>query len=455
MFANMDFPEDPAWVSGVADEVRQQLARWQGRPCLAVVCGNSEVSQQAAMFGATRDKWSPGLFAETLAALVQAQLPALPYWPSSAFGGVFPHQNDEGTTSYYGVGAYMRDLGDARRSGVRFATECLAFANIPEDDGLADMPDGLSLRMHHPGWKRRVPRDLGAGWDFDDVRDHYVAQLFKVDPAQLRYADHDRYLLLGRLAVHEAMQSTLGEWRLRASRCRGALVWFWRDLWPGAGWGVVDSSGRPKSAFHALRKVCQPHFLHLTEESGNGYVVHLHNDTAEAVEGSVEVAVWRDAQTRLALETRPFTVASGQGVRTPLLAWFDWFADWSHFYRFGPCPAQAIVAVWRAANGRELGRAHAFPPGFALPLVAAGLEATATAQPDGSVTVDVVSNSLLQFVHADAPGWVASEAYVHLSPGQAWRLCMRPGPGAVKRPFSGALKALNLQGPVPIRMVAA
>lgn len=455
MFANMDYPEDPDWVAGVVDEVRQQLARWQGRPCLAVLCGNSEVSQQAAMFGATRDKWAPALFSDTLAEVIGAQAPSLPYWPSSAFGGAFPHQNDEGTTSYYGVGAYMRDPGDARRSGLRFATECLAFANIPEDDGLADMPEGLSLRVHHPTWKRRVPRDLGAGWDFDDVRDHYVAQLFKVDPVQLRYGDHDRYLLLGRLAAHEAAASAVAEWRLRGSRCQGALVWFWRDLWPGAGWGMVDSQGRPKSPFHALRKVCQPRLVHLTEESGNGYAVHLINDSAAPAEGTVEVAIWRDGQTRLALEARPFTVAPGQALRTPLLAWFDWFADWSNFYRFGPAAAQAVVVVWTSTDGRELGRTHAFPTGPTLPLVAGGLEAIASAQADGSVLVSLTCGTLLQFVHPDVPGWVASDAYFHMSPGQTAQVRFTPGPTGARRPFGGGFKALNLQGSAPIRMMSA
>src|SRR6185312_9874785 len=141
-----------------------------------------------------------------------------------------------GTSSYYGVGAYLRPLDDARRSELVFASESLAFANIPDERGL---PGGPGLRVHHPAWKMRSPRDLGAGWDFDDVRDHYVARLFGVDPVNLRVSDHERYLALGRVATGEVMAQAFGEWRRQRSPPRGALIWFLRDLWPGAGWGVI------------------------------------------------------------------------------------------------------------------------------------------------------------------------------------------------------------------------
>src|SRR6185503_2024225 len=193
MFANMDYPEDDVDFLKLVDaEVRQELARLQGRPSVTVLCGNSEGEQQAAMWGASRERWSPPLFHQRIAALARETCPSLPYWPSSTHGGDFPHQGTAGATSYYGVGAYLRPLDDARRAEVRFASECLAFANIPTWR-VGSEPFALrGAKVHHPAWKARTPRDLGAGWDFDDVRDHYLAALFRVDPQQLRYADHER-----------------------------------------------------------------------------------------------------------------------------------------------------------------------------------------------------------------------------------------------------------------------
>ena len=148
---------------------------------------------------------------------------------------------------------------------MKFASECLAFANVPDSRPSTRSCGGGRVARAPSAWKSRVPRDGGAGWDFEDVRDAYLQQLFGVDPLALRSADPERYLGLGRAVSAEVMAATLGEWRRRGSTCSGALVWFLRDLWAGAGWGVIDVHGRPKSAYWALRRAFAPRALFLTD----------------------------------------------------------------------------------------------------------------------------------------------------------------------------------------------
>jgi len=132
MFANMDYPPaDTAFTGLVTIEARQLLHRLQGRPSVAVLCGNSEVEQQAAMLGLPAGRLNNPLFDDLLPGLVRSVAPGVAWLRSTPTGGTFPFHADRGVTHYYGVGAYLRPFDDARRAGVRFASECLRYAPTP------------------------------------------------------------------------------------------------------------------------------------------------------------------------------------------------------------------------------------------------------------------------------------------------------------------------------------
>ena len=134
-----------------------------------------------------------------------------------------PFRPDRGVANYYGVGAYRRPLRTPGRAAVRFASECLAFANVPDDAVIESLLPGAptGVVVHHPAWKAGVPRDVGTGWDFDDVRDHYLALLLRRRPGELRRVDHERYLELSRAVTGEVMAEVFGEWRRAGSPCGG------------------------------------------------------------------------------------------------------------------------------------------------------------------------------------------------------------------------------------------
>ncbi len=244
MFANFDYPfSDPGFRALVEEELHALIDIIGGRPSTFCVCGGSEIEQQAAMLGHDPALARPSFFAEEVPiALAEANVDAL-YVPSAPCGADRPLLPGQGVSNWFGVGGYLRPFTEIRSAGVRFASECLAIANVGDD-----VP-----HPHDPMWKNGVPKDPGTDWDFDDVRDHYLKQLYDVDPKQLRTSDPDRYLALSKNVSGEVMSEVFGEWRRPASGCGGAFVLWLRDLVPGAGWGLIDSAGAAKPVLRDLR----------------------------------------------------------------------------------------------------------------------------------------------------------------------------------------------------------
>lgn len=458
MFANMDYPvDDPEFVASCRTEASQFLERTTGRACLAMLCGNSEVAQQAVMMGMSTNgsPWNNALFDTVLAELCAQQRPDVPYVGSSPSGGALPFHTGPGPSHYYGVGAYLRPIDDARLRHVRFASECLAFSVPPDDETLLAFFGDESVPVHDPRYKARVPRDPGAGWDFADVTDHYVQMLFEVDPRRLRYADQERYLALCRVAAAEAMSQVQGLWRPRASRCGGALIWFLRDLWQGAGLGLIDASGAPKATYYHLKRAWAPLALWFVDEGTDGLALHAANDRGVPCSATLELALYRPdgavverIEHHLTLEPR-----SEQSFDADAL--IGRFVDASYAYRFGP-PAHSLVAA------RLLPDAQGAPPlvasrAFHLPLGLAhdpscevGLAACARARRDGSFELTVSAERFAQSVRIEARGYQASDNYFHLAPRESHRLVLTPKRGP--EPLRGKIRALNASKPAAIRI---
>ncbi|HEY5245207.1 MAG TPA: hypothetical protein VIJ60_06025, partial [Acidimicrobiales bacterium] len=224
MFAFLDPPQDDAFVEDAVAEVTEAAEAMAGHPSVAIVCGNQEVEEIAAMNGQGGERSSTPFFDETVPAIIGAVLPEVAYVTSNPTGGTFPFRMDSGVSQYFGVGGYLRPVEDARRSRVRFAAECLAFATPPEPVTVDEHCGGAYRANHDPSWKQGVHHDAGRSWDMEDVRSFYVASLFGVDPLKERYVDAERALELGRATNAQLMGAVLTEWRRPGSTCGGGLV---------------------------------------------------------------------------------------------------------------------------------------------------------------------------------------------------------------------------------------
>jgi len=451
MFANMDYPvSDEAFASSITSEVQQFLHLTQSAPCIAVVCGNSEVEQQAAMLGQPAELWRNTFFAQTLPALCQKYRPDVQYWSSSPSGGVMPFQLDAGVAHYFGVGAYLRPLDDARRSAIRFTSECLGFSNMPDDELIDSMLGNGETPGPHPAWKQGVPRDNGTGWDFEDVRDHYMAELYKVNPASLRYADRERYLSLARTTTGEVMAKTIAEWRRSTSTCHGALIWFWRDIRPGAGWGIIDAHGKPKAAYYYLKRSMAALTVLITDEGLNGLAMHVINDGPQAFDGELELNLYRHAEHRVAHGRIAVQVAAHAVIKVQDYALLPHFVDTSYAYRFGPAGHDVVQAVlYGQGQEQAIANDFYFPQGHQFAVQAdGGLRAHCSIDAEGNHFLHVNTQKLAQAVCIQIPGALPEDNYFHLAPGSSRQVRLRLVHGQSVKP--GHVQAQNAQGSVRV-----
>jgi beta-mannosidase len=281
-----------------------------------------------------------------------------------------------------------------------------------------------------------------------------VKHLFGEDPMALRMSDPARHLVLGRAAAAEAVIAAFSQWRSAGSVCRGAMVWFLRDLWAGAGWGYLDDQCQPKAVFHALARVCQPLHLGIVDAGLNGFTLHAANERGTSQEGTLSVSLYREGEWPVAQCERSlqFPARSCQGWA--ITDWLDGFTDLSWAYRFGPPPADVVVARWQGPHGATE-RVHFIDvEGQPLRRSDIGLSAEASPVVEDAIEVTVRSRAAARFVHFEVDGWQPDDEGFHLAPGGERRLRFTPVVGSPRRPWRATVSAINALVPVTVRQAA-
>jgi len=265
----------------------------------------------------------------------------------------------------------------------------------------------------------------------------------------VRSADPDLALDFGRAAVAETMAAVMSEWRHPGSRCAGGIVLAWQDLWPGAGWGLLDSRGRPKAPWYALRRVLDPLALLVTHEGLSGLELHVVNDHPEPFAGRLRLAAYTDTGLRVEDAEQAIEVGARSAVTVSASALFGGFRDLTRAYRFGPPGHDVVVTTLTPASDGTEREVFYFPLGSERPRLA-DVDVSATARRAGpnEWALTISSRLLAQWVAVDVPGFVPSDSWFHLAPG-ATRTIRLLGDDPEREP-GGEVRALNSLTPASI-----
>jgi beta-mannosidase len=270
----------------------------------------------------------------------------------------------------------------------------------------------------------------------------------------MRSFDPARYLQLSRVVAGEMMAQVFGEWRSGYSHNQGGLVWFYKDLWPGAGWGIIDSFGIPKAAYYYLRRSWQTRQIAITDEGLDGLHVHVINENAEPLNGIVELMLLKDGHQVVACKEVTCQLP-GRGKQTfESENILDRFYDVNNAYRFGPPKHDVVIATLYDEQHQVLSEAFHFvqqrEPSI---LTSCNLEMHVEAADCEGFLLIMKSDRFLQSVSFDTDGFLSDDNYFHLPPGRKKVVCFAPVK-AKQGSLKGYVEALNLSAPVKIPRVA-
>ena len=272
-FACSSYPAfEDAFMQNVKHEARDQLRRLRHHACIAVWCGNNEISLM------TKDEWSDQsmgradydkLFKTLLGGEVSELAPQANYVSGSPdCGDVHSWQvwhGDKPFESYRTLTGFMSEFGFQS-----FAEPKTVRAYTNEEDRTSVMSPVMQ-------WHQR-----SAGNGNKRIQDTTL-RYFKAPK------DFESALWLSQILQGFGIKMGAEHWRRTMPKSMGCLFWQYNDCWPVTSWSSVDYFGRWKALHYLARRFYAPLLVSGLEDSEKGTVeVHVTSDRLEACNGIVE-----------------------------------------------------------------------------------------------------------------------------------------------------------------------
>jgi beta-galactosidase/beta-glucuronidase len=296
MFACACYPEEEPLKSLIIEEARSQVARLSRHPCIVLWCGGNEnhwahqswgFKEKLAAAEQPHKTWGRAYWQSILPAIVQELDPSRPYWPDSPWSfdeSTHPndatrgdrHSWDMNFWDHWSCGyqkiipRFCSEFGQQSPSNhatLRREAELLPAAPLtltpPTDPSWSSLLMGpaLSRRQRGPGGNQR--------W-YDEP----------LDALFTRPTTFDQWHFAAQLLQARALRTAIEWHRVNAPACQGSLLWQLNDAWPGLSWSIIDSAGRFKPAYHAVKAAHAPRIasLHVVDDHLSLFAV---NDTDE------------------------------------------------------------------------------------------------------------------------------------------------------------------------------
>ncbi|MEO7589212.1 MAG: glycoside hydrolase family 2 protein [Arachnia sp.] len=276
LFACAMYSEEPELWDEVEAEARENVARLAAHPSLVMWNGSNENIEGYHHWGFKEklqpgEAWGRGYYEDLLPRVLAEVDGTRPYIPSSPWNPVDdarPTDPDSGPVHSWKVW-FTQDYLTYRDAIPRFVAEfgfqapAAHSTLIPAVQDAVLAPDSPGMAVHQKsidgnhklsrGWTGHLPEPT----TFDDW--YFTTQL-----AQVR-----------------AITTAVAHYRSQAPRNSGYIVWQLNDCWPAVSWALVDSAGKRKPLWYALRTLNAPRVL-LLQPRADGVALIVGNDTDES-----------------------------------------------------------------------------------------------------------------------------------------------------------------------------
>jgi beta-mannosidase len=283
MFACAMYPGDDDFLENVRQEAVDNVKRLRHHACIALWCGNNEVSEGWHNWG-WRDRFSlqrreqiwndyQKLFHDILPQVVKEHDNGRFYWPSSPkYGRGNVHSQYEGDSHYWGVWHDGEPFDVFKKKIPRFMSE-FGFQSFPRMETIERFTrigdhdiDSEVMKVH-----QKHPRGL-------ELIKTYMARDYPV-PIKLEH-----FLYISRLLQAEGMRTGIEAHRRAKPYCMGTLYWQLNDCWPAVSWSGIDYYGGWKALHYFVGRAYEDVLVSPVEEDGR-LKVYIVSDKLQPLDG--------------------------------------------------------------------------------------------------------------------------------------------------------------------------
>lgn len=289
MFACAMYPDNPDLLENIKKEAIENVTRISGHPCMALWCGNNEISEGWARWG-WKDAFTEeqqnylsnaynNIFKNVLPVIVKSFGKGLPYHESSpTFGRGDERYKTEGDAHDWWVWHDSKPFEHFIDNVPRFMSEF----------GYQSYPDMATIKAFAGNNPKLTDPVLAAHQKHPRGNDLIKSYM------ELEYhsaKDFESFVNLSQRLQAEGIGLGIESQRLAMPYCMGSLYWQYNDCWPSVSWASIDYFGRWKALQYKVKRLFAPVLL-VARVKDNSVDFHIVSDLQEKVELSLLTEIY-------------------------------------------------------------------------------------------------------------------------------------------------------------------